>query len=214
VQVIEECLAMLRQARVAFYLQSCWKLCRDYGVAHFAVAHQLSALRAQADDGTAISKVSAGLLADAETRVIFRQASDQKHEARAMLGLSAKEVEPSAHIRTESFAESRLPAGHFGLTIGNVPSASGGSNTASASAPDAWSGCWPGWGAAPTKCARCRGAAWIYDETTGAHEQHRRHPVLVHDMPKVGKLGCRLPIHERERVRSSRPTSRGASRVP
>ena len=45
-------------------------------------------------------------------------------------------------------------------------------------------------------------------------------PVLVHDMPKVGKIGCRLPIHEREaaiiraqqaRVRASfpdTPTSR------
>jgi hypothetical protein len=93
VQVIEECWAMLRQARVAFYLQSCWKLCRDYGVANLAVAHRLSDLRAQADDGTAISKVSAGLLADTETRVIFRQAADQADEARTLLGLSAKEAD-------------------------------------------------------------------------------------------------------------------------
>ena len=93
VQVIEESWAMLRQAKVAFYLQSCWKLCRDYGVANVAVAHRLSDLRSQADDGTATSKVAAGLLADTETRVIFRQSADQKEEARAMLGLSAKEAD-------------------------------------------------------------------------------------------------------------------------
>jgi type IV secretory pathway VirB4 component len=93
VQVIEESWAMLRQARVAFYLQSCWKLCRDYGVCNIAVAHRLSDLRAQADDGTATSKVSSGLLADTETKVIFRQAKDQVDEARTMLGLSAKEAD-------------------------------------------------------------------------------------------------------------------------
>jgi TraG P-loop domain len=92
VQVIEEAWAMLAQAKVAFYLQSCWKLCRDYGVANVAVVHRLSDLRAQADDGTAVSKVAAGLLADTETRVIFRQSDDQIDEARTMLGLSAKEA--------------------------------------------------------------------------------------------------------------------------
>jgi len=62
-------------------------------VANVAVLHRLSDLRSQADDGTAVSKVAAGLLADTETRVIFRQSADQKQEARSMLGLSAKEAD-------------------------------------------------------------------------------------------------------------------------
>jgi N12 class adenine-specific DNA methylase len=33
----------------------------------------------------------------------------------------ARALYPSAQIRTESFADTRLPPGHFGLTIGNVP---------------------------------------------------------------------------------------------
>ena len=37
-----------------------------------------------------------------------------------------------------------------------------------------------------------------YDEHIGEDGRRRASPVLVHDMPKVGKLGCRLPIHERE----------------
>ena len=79
---------MLRHERVAFYLQSCWKLCRAYGVANIAVAHRLSDLRSQADDGTATAKVAMGLLADTQTRVIFRQSSSQISEAKELLGLS------------------------------------------------------------------------------------------------------------------------------
>jgi len=37
-----------------------------------------------------------------------------------------------------------------------------------------------------------------YDEHLGADGQRRASPVLVHDMPKVDKHGCRLPIHDRE----------------
>ncbi len=37
-----------------------------------------------------------------------------------------------------------------------------------------------------------------YDQRAGTDGEVRRNPVLVHDMPKVGKVGCRLPIHERE----------------
>ena len=37
-----------------------------------------------------------------------------------------------------------------------------------------------------------------HDEHPDATGNRRRSPVLVHDMPKVDKFGCRLPIHERE----------------
>lgn len=37
-----------------------------------------------------------------------------------------------------------------------------------------------------------------YDEHLGADGQRRASPVLAHDMPKVDKYGCRLPIHDRE----------------
>jgi hypothetical protein len=90
VQVIEECWAMLRHERVAFYLQSAWKLCRAYGVCNIAVAHRLSDLRSQADDGTATAKVAMGLLADTQTRVIFRQSASQVKEATELLGLSGE----------------------------------------------------------------------------------------------------------------------------
>jgi hypothetical protein len=91
-QVLEECWALLGSERTAKYLQSCWKLARSYGVANIAVAHRISDLRAQCDDGTAAAKVAMGLLSDTDTRVVFRQATDQVSEATALLDLSSTEA--------------------------------------------------------------------------------------------------------------------------
>jgi len=43
-------------------------------------------------------------------------------------------------------------------------------------------------------CYSCLG----YDSHVGDDGEQRASPVLVHDMPKVGALGCRLPINDRE----------------
>ena len=92
VQVLEELWALLANERVARYYQACQKLARRYGVANIAVTHRIADLRAQTDDGTAAAKIASGLLADTQTRVLFRQQSDQVAEARELLGLSAVEA--------------------------------------------------------------------------------------------------------------------------
>ncbi len=91
-QVLDEAWSLLASERTSRYLQACWKLGRSYGVANVAVVHRLSDLRAQADDGTATAKVSMGLLADTQTRILFRQSSDQVADARSLLGLTATEA--------------------------------------------------------------------------------------------------------------------------
>lgn len=91
-QVLDEAWSLLASERTSRYLQSCWKLGRAYGVANVAIVHRLSDLRAQADDGTASAKVSMGLLADTQTRVLFRQSSDQVDDARSLLGLTTTEA--------------------------------------------------------------------------------------------------------------------------
>jgi len=93
IQVLDEAWSLLANERTSRYLQSCWKLGRSYGVANVAIVHRLSDLRAQADDGTATAKVAAGLLADTQTRVLFRQASDQIPDAKTLLGLTATEAQ-------------------------------------------------------------------------------------------------------------------------
>lgn len=97
-QVLDEAWALLADPRTARYLQACWKLGRAYGVANLAVVHRLSDLRAQADDGSATAKVTTGLLADTQTRVVFRQAADQTADAQALLGLSDPESELIARL--------------------------------------------------------------------------------------------------------------------
>lgn len=93
VQVLEEIWALLGSERVAKYYQSCQKLARAYGVANIAVAHRIADLRAQAGDGTATAKVAMGLLADTQSRILFRQSSDQIAEARDLLGLTTIEAD-------------------------------------------------------------------------------------------------------------------------
>jgi len=92
-QVIDEAWALLANPASVRHLQASWKLCRDYGVANIAIAHRIADLRAQADDGTALAKIAAGLLGDTETRVLFRQAPDQVAETKALLGLSDIEAD-------------------------------------------------------------------------------------------------------------------------
>ncbi len=91
IQVLDEAWALLGSERTSKYLQACWKLSRSYGVANLAIVHRLSDLRSQTDDGTSASKVSMGLLADTQTRILFRQSTDQVAEAGALLGLTSTE---------------------------------------------------------------------------------------------------------------------------
>ncbi|MDQ2727666.1 MAG: site-specific integrase [Actinomycetota bacterium] len=53
-----------------------------------------------------------------------------------------------------------------------------------------------------------------YDDHVGADGQARRSPVLVHDMPKVGRFGCRLPIHDREAAIIAAQQARVAGAFP
>ena len=92
VQVLDEAWALLANRHTAAYLQSCFKLGRTYGVANLCIAHRASDLVAQADDGTATSKIAAGLLADSATKVILRQAPDQLDAAVTHFGLTGPEA--------------------------------------------------------------------------------------------------------------------------
>lgn len=53
-----------------------------------------------------------------------------------------------------------------------------------------------------------------YDEYLDVDSGRRRSPVLVHDMPKVDKVGCRLPIHEREAAIISAQQARVTAEFP
>ena len=67
------------------------KLARAYGVSTWLVCHRPADLTSQSDDGTAIAKISAGLISDIQTRIILRQPPDQLAVAAELFALSERE---------------------------------------------------------------------------------------------------------------------------
>lgn len=92
-QVLDEAWALLGNAPTAAYLQRAFKLGRSTGTANLCIAHRVSDLAAQADDGTATAKIADGLLADSATKIILRQAADQLALSTRRLGLTHTEAD-------------------------------------------------------------------------------------------------------------------------
>jgi hypothetical protein len=89
--VLDEAWATLHDLATARWLQAGFKLARSSGVSYVAVVHRLSDLRAASDDGTKQQHLAKGLLADAETRVIYAQPPSEVDDATNLLGLSGPE---------------------------------------------------------------------------------------------------------------------------
>ncbi|MDQ6839918.1 MAG: ATP-binding protein, partial [Actinomycetota bacterium] len=87
--VVDEAWAILRNLGTARWLQSGFKLSRAFGVANIAVVHRLSDLRAAGADGSETQQLAQGLLADAETRVVFAQPPSEVDAVADALGLSS-----------------------------------------------------------------------------------------------------------------------------
>jgi type IV secretory pathway VirB4 component len=98
VQVLDEAWALLGNRHTAEWLQSCFKLGRTYGTANICIAHRVTDLVAQADDGSATSKIAAGLLADSATKIVHRQAPDQVASAVEHVGLTEAESQVIAQL--------------------------------------------------------------------------------------------------------------------
>ncbi|WP_448388265.1 ATP-binding protein [Microbacterium aurum] len=68
-----------------------WRLARHYGIANLLVFHKLSDLDNVGDQGSAMRAIASSLLANAETRIIYRQESDQLGATATALGLTGTE---------------------------------------------------------------------------------------------------------------------------
>lgn len=78
---------------VAEWLQSSFKLSRANGVQNVMVVHRLSDLGAAGAAGSREVRIAEGLIADADTKVIYAQPPDQLKALRGLLGLSSTETE-------------------------------------------------------------------------------------------------------------------------
>ncbi|MDR2975448.1 MAG: ATP-binding protein [Propionibacteriaceae bacterium] len=69
-----------------------WRLARHYGIANMLIFHKLTDLDNVGDKGTAMRALASSLLANAETRIIYRQECDQTKGAAETLGLTGTEM--------------------------------------------------------------------------------------------------------------------------
>ena len=68
-----------------------WRLARHYGLANMLIFHRLGDLDNVGDQGSAMRSLANSLLANAETRIVYRQESDQLGPTATALGLSRTE---------------------------------------------------------------------------------------------------------------------------
>lgn len=91
--LVDEAWALLAHTATTRWLQQVSKLARARGVQLITVIHRLSDLAAQTDAGTAARAQAEGLLADADTRVIYGQAPGERQLATGLLGFTDPEAE-------------------------------------------------------------------------------------------------------------------------
>jgi type IV secretory pathway VirB4 component len=96
--VVDEAWAILQDLATARWLQAVFKLSRSLGVANLVVVHRLSDLRAAGSEGSAQQKLAEGLLADSETRIVFRQSPAEARTTADLLGLNDTECEVVRHL--------------------------------------------------------------------------------------------------------------------
>jgi type IV secretory pathway VirB4 component len=91
--VVDEAWRIFSHLGIGEWLQDSFKHSRAYGIQNLIVMHRLSDLRAAGAEGSREARLAEGLLADAETRVIYAQPTDQLAWTRELLGLTETEVE-------------------------------------------------------------------------------------------------------------------------
>lgn len=90
--VVDEAWSILRTVGIARWMQANFKLSRAYGIQNLIVMHRVSDLKATGDAGSEQRQIAEGLLADAGTRVVYAQSSDELVSARELLGLTSTEA--------------------------------------------------------------------------------------------------------------------------
>lgn len=91
--VVDEAWRITADLGVAEWLQRSFKLSRSFGVQNIIALHRLSDLGASGAAGSREARIAEGLIADADTRVVFAQPPDQIGGLRNLLGLSSTEAE-------------------------------------------------------------------------------------------------------------------------
>ncbi|MCL1900591.1 MAG: ATP-binding protein [Promicromonosporaceae bacterium] len=89
--IYEEAWRLMSHPALLRRMDAQWRLARHFGIANMLIFHKLTDLDNVGDQGTAMRALASSLLANAETRIIYRQESDQTTQAAEALGLTGTE---------------------------------------------------------------------------------------------------------------------------
>lgn len=89
--IYDEAWRLMQHPALLRRMDAHWRLARYYGIANMLIFHKLTDLENVGDAGSANRALAASLLANAETRIIYRQETDQLRATAAALGLSRTE---------------------------------------------------------------------------------------------------------------------------
>ncbi|MCI1787667.1 MAG: ATP-binding protein [Actinomyces sp.] len=89
--VYDEAWRLMNHPALLRRMDAQWRLARHYGIANMLVFHKLTDLDTVGDLGSANRALATSLLANAETRIIYRQESDQLGITAQTLGLTGTE---------------------------------------------------------------------------------------------------------------------------
>ncbi|GFZ83212.1 ATP-binding protein [Nesterenkonia alkaliphila] len=89
--VYDEAWRVISEPALLRRMDSQWRMSRHLGISNVLIFHKISDLETVGDQGTAMRALANSLLANAEIRVIYRQASDQLSSAATALGLTGTE---------------------------------------------------------------------------------------------------------------------------
>ncbi len=100
--VIDEAWALLQEPSFTAWLQASFKLARAWGVSNLVATHRFSDLTGSSLGGSSglseQERLALGLLADAETRIVYAQPFSETELARELLGLSEPEARLLARL--------------------------------------------------------------------------------------------------------------------
>jgi hypothetical protein len=89
--IYDEAWQLMQHPALLRRMDAHWRLARHFGIANMLIFHKLSDLDNVGDQGTAAHALATSLLANAETRIIYRQESDQLGFTSALLNLTGTE---------------------------------------------------------------------------------------------------------------------------
>lgn len=89
--IYDEAWRLMSQPALLKRMDAHWRLARAYGIANAMIFHKVSDLDNVGDQGSAMRGLANSLLANAETRIIYRQESDQLGPTSTALGLTGTE---------------------------------------------------------------------------------------------------------------------------